>query len=291
VHGFRHDFLADAVADAVNAIGVRENSSAALARRGYTIRHLQSRARGLIAMIRPVTVPRPVPELLSFIAGYVDATMFLGLFGIFVAQMTGSFVLVGTQFVAPEHGLAVKLWGIPVFFLAGCVATGLAVATGEHGERAALAWVMGLECTLLTALTAVLLAVKVTSMDATAAQAAALLGLAAMGVQSAMVRLLMSGVASTNVMTTNTTQLAIDSTLVLIEVWQRKSRSAVSPGIRAARERLSGTLPIAVGFVLGTAAGALSYAIAEFMTLLIPVVISYALLAWMVAGTFARTSS
>jgi len=136
----------------------------------------------------------------------------------------------------------------------------------------------------------VLLVVKVTTIDAAAVQAAALLGLAAMGVQSAMVRLLMSGVASTNVMTTNTTQLAIDCTLVLLASWRRKFRGVASPAVRAARERLSGTLPIAVGFLLGTAAGALAYAIAEFMTLLVPVGICYALLGWMIAGSFPRTT-
>ena len=90
-------------------------------------------------MIRPVTVPRPVPGLLSFVAGYVDSIIFLGLFGIFVAQMTGSFVLAGTQFVAQEHGLTIKLLGIPIFFLSGCVATALAAATGDRSERA-LTW-------------------------------------------------------------------------------------------------------------------------------------------------------
>jgi Zn-dependent alcohol dehydrogenase len=69
------------------------------------------------------------------------------------------------------------------------------LATGERSERA-LTWVMGLECALLTGLTAVLLVAEVTTIDSAAVQASALLGLAAMGVQSVMVRLLMSGVAS-----------------------------------------------------------------------------------------------
>jgi hypothetical protein len=53
--------------------------------------------------------------------------------------MTGSFVLAGTQFVAQEHGLTIKLLGIPIFFLSGCVATALAAATGDRSERA-LTW-------------------------------------------------------------------------------------------------------------------------------------------------------
>jgi uncharacterized membrane protein YoaK (UPF0700 family) len=247
-------------------------------------------------MIHPVTVPRPLPALLSFVAGYVDSIFFLGLFGIFVAQMTGSFVLVGTQFVAPESGLTIKLLGIPVFFLAGALATALAATVGARhasplqdttSERSghALAWVMGLECALLSALTAMLLVVEAPTIDAPGVEAAALLGLAAMGVQSAMVRLLMSGVASTNVMTTNTTQLAIDCTLVLLEARHHGYGTVRSPAARAARERLSGTLPIALGFVLGTCCGAVGYAVAHFATLLLPVGICYALLAWMLSAS------
>ena len=41
----------------------------------------------------PRFVPTAVPALLSFVAGYIDSCMFLALFGLFVAQVTGSFVL------------------------------------------------------------------------------------------------------------------------------------------------------------------------------------------------------
>ena len=49
---------------------------------------------------------------------------------------------------------------------------------------------------------------------------AVLFGLSAMGAQSALVRLLLRGVASTNVMTTNTTQIAIDATQAACASWQ-----------------------------------------------------------------------
>ncbi len=47
----------------------------------------------MIHAIRPISVPRPVTALLGFVAGFVDTCSFLGLFQIFVAQLTGSFVL------------------------------------------------------------------------------------------------------------------------------------------------------------------------------------------------------
>jgi hypothetical protein len=38
---------------------------------------------------RPRPVPRAVPPLLSFAAGFVDSCTALALFGLFVAQVTG----------------------------------------------------------------------------------------------------------------------------------------------------------------------------------------------------------
>ena len=43
-----------------------------------------------------VPLPRLVPATLSFVAGYVDSYTFLALFGLFVAQVTGSFVIGAT---------------------------------------------------------------------------------------------------------------------------------------------------------------------------------------------------
>ena len=231
-----------------------------------------------MATIIPRQVPKSVPTLLSFVAGYIDSVTFLGLYGIFVAQMTGSFVLAGTQFVASEKGYLVKLLAIPAFFVAGCIATLIAALTDQRNGRA-LALVMTFECILLTALVLMHFAVPMTDIDASAVRATALIGIAAMGVQSAMVRLLMHGVASTNVMTTNTTQMAVDVTLVLLDALHHSPASA-SGSASAARERLSGLLPIVIGFVSGTAVGALGYAMTGFWTLLVPLALAYGICGW-----------
>lgn len=231
-----------------------------------------------MATILPRQVPKSVPTLLSFVAGYIDSVTFLGLYGIFVAQMTGSFVLAGTQFVASEQGYLVKLLAIPVFFLAGCLATVIATLAEQRKGRA-LALVMAFECLLLTALVLMHVVLPMTHIDAPAVRATALVGIAAMGVQSAMVRLLMRGVASTNVMTTNTTQMAVDATLLLLQAL-RPSARGIAAGVAAARERMSGLLPIVVGFVSGTAAGAVGYTVVGFWTLLAPLAIAYGVFGW-----------
>src|SRR5215218_934109 len=95
----------------------------------------------------PALVPRIVPALLSFAAGYVDACTFLALFGLYVAQVTGSFVIVGAELATHDEGLLIKVLAIPVFFAAGLFTTIMAELL-RRGERAALIWTLALECAL-----------------------------------------------------------------------------------------------------------------------------------------------
>ena len=75
-------------------------------------------------VIRSQPVPGPVPALLGFIAGFVDICAFLGLFHIFVAQLTGSFVYAGAHMISGDHEWVAVL-AIPAFFIAGCAAAAL----------------------------------------------------------------------------------------------------------------------------------------------------------------------
>jgi uncharacterized membrane protein YoaK (UPF0700 family) len=223
-------------------------------------------------------VPRAVPVLLGIIAGFVDICAFLGLFNIFVAQLTGSFVYAGAQLIAAGHQLTAVL-AIPAFFLAGCLATALALHRAPGGRS--LAWVMALECVLLVAMLATMLTAPLRNADAPGVVAAVLLGVSAMGVQSAMVRLFMRGGPSTNVMTTNTTQLAIDATVALISIMRRRPANEAEAGqTRAVRERLALYWPPMAGFMAGTAAGALAYVAVGAAALTAPLLIACTLFAW-----------
>src|SRR5262245_42026731 len=100
----------------------------------------------MIHAIRPIFVPRPVSALLGFIAGFIDICAFLGLFHIFVAQLTGSFVFAST-WVVIHQGELLTMLAIPAFFLAGCVATALGAARAPDGQP--LVWMAALECALI----------------------------------------------------------------------------------------------------------------------------------------------
>jgi uncharacterized membrane protein YoaK (UPF0700 family) len=226
--------------------------------------------------------PRLVPVLLAVVAGAVDATTFLALFGLFVAQATGSFVIVGVQIVTRDPTSLIRVLAIPLFFAAGAVAGCLAIA--QRHARNALALALGIEALLLLGYMLVGLAAgPFLNTGAPPALLAAAFGLLAMGVQSAAVRLTLRGVPSTNVMTSNTTQLAID-----VAQWAMASRCAVAPmpdapapAVRAeAAARIAGVLPIMAAFLIGSVGGALGFVAFGFSCLLPVIMILLAVAGW-----------
>jgi uncharacterized membrane protein YoaK (UPF0700 family) len=224
-------------------------------------------------MLRPRETSPLVTALLGFVAGFVDVAAFLGLFKIFVAQLTGGFVFAGAELVSEHHEI-MTLVAIPTFFLAGCAATWLALSHAAGGRP--LAWVLGLECVLLTVMSTLMIELPLTGENSPPVVAAALTGIAAMGVQSAMVRMFMRGAPSTNVMSTNTSQLAIDATILLLSM-----RGRVAPEQTAeSRDRFAHYWPPVAGFISGTALGALGEHVAGNSALAGPVLVAYMLLGW-----------
>src|SRR5579863_2458115 len=95
-----------------------------------------------------VTLPRLVPALLSFVAGYVDIYTFLGLFGLFVAQVTGSFVTAGAELVTHDPGITGKVLAIIAFVLATAASAALIRMARLRGWEP-LPIMLGLEFALL----------------------------------------------------------------------------------------------------------------------------------------------
>ena len=106
------------------------------------------------------------------------------------------------------------LSAIPMFFVAGCAATALAVARAPAGR--ALSWVLALECVLLTALLAVMLTTAPVEREALGCYHCGADRDRGDGRAERGGATVHEGRPSTNVMTTNTTQLAIDATIVLL---------------------------------------------------------------------------
>jgi uncharacterized membrane protein YoaK (UPF0700 family) len=224
-----------------------------------------------------------MPPMLAFVAGYVDACTFLGLFGLFVAQVTGSFVIAGAQIITQDVGILVKVLGIPVFFLSGVLTT-IVAHVAVRRARSALSCTLALEGALLAAfILVVVIAGPFHDPNAFPAMLAALLGLSAMGSQSALVRLLAIGAYSTNVMTTNMTQIAIDTAeffLARRALRRDPAQTDASAQLAATRRRLGALLPLALGFLLGTFAGAVAFTQTGFGCVSLAVVIVFGLAVW-----------
>jgi uncharacterized membrane protein YoaK (UPF0700 family) len=225
------------------------------------------------------TIPNPrlASLLLSFVAGYVDSCTFLALFGIFVAQLTGSFVDAGAHIAKHGQALLLARIAVPVFLFAGAATTLLVMFVANRRAPASpLAWSLMLEAALLIGFFAAFaIGSPFGEADAPWAVAAGLLGLSAMGVQSALVQLLMRGTPSTNVMTTNTTTIAILGTKAVLDRYAHRNaaRAAIAAHDASTRERLTGVLLVAAGFLTGTIAGTIAYSAADTWCLLVPIAI------------------
>ena len=236
-----------------------------------------------VTMQREAPLPKIMPILLCFVAGYVDSYTYLALFGLFAAQVTGSFVIAGAELVTHDYGIAGKLLAIVAFLVAAAITAALIRLARETGGRA-LPLMLALEATLLAIFAAMLLfgpAIK--NADDWHGIVAGLVAASAMGAQSVLVRLLMKGIPQTNVMTGNMTQLGI-ATTELILAWRRFARSqhgaAAIREFHEVRDQLLTVLSVAVGFLVGAAAGAIAFAATNVRGALLAVAIVAALALW-----------
>jgi uncharacterized membrane protein YoaK (UPF0700 family) len=164
--------------------------------------------------------------------------------------------------VKNEPDALAKLFAIPSFFFAGMAVTMLVHST-KGRPHPSLAWSLVVECMLLIGvLVSFWTGAPFRTPDMPGAIMALLFGMAAMGVQSALVRLLMRNAASTNVMTTNTSLLAINAAEILlgwIERCKVRSTGTLNPNYAQAQNEFAALLPLGLGFFVGTALGALAY--------------------------------
>ncbi|MFZ5691738.1 MAG: YoaK family protein [Pseudomonadota bacterium] len=231
----------------------------------------------------PAPLPRAVAPLLSLVAGYVDSITFLALFGFFAAQVTGSFVVAAAELVVDDRSVAAKMLAIPAFMLGAGIAAAIIIMR-RGAKRSSLPLVFTLEALLLAAFVALMLyAWPITDPDAWLGAIAGLLSAAAMGVQSTLVRLLLRGVPQTNVMTGNSTQLAIDAT-ELIYARLRPAQVAADPALAAqvaeARKRFATVFLVLTGFLVGALGGAVAYMTAGAWSACLAIVIVSGLVAW-----------
>ncbi len=221
--------------------------------------------------------------LLSFVAGYVDSYTYLALFGLFAAQVTGSFVIAGAEFVHHDTGFVGKLLAIVAFVVAAAITTALIALARDRG-RAPMPWMLALEAALLAAFVAiVLLCPNIAGATDWRGIVAGLFAASAMGTQSVLVRLLMKGIPQTNVMTGNMTQLGIAITELAAARRQFARSTHDATAVRhyhTVRDQLLVVLSVASGFLIGAAAGAIAFVAVGVSGALLAVAVVVMLALW-----------
>ncbi|HZE92125.1 MAG TPA: DUF1275 family protein [Rhizobacter sp.] len=215
--------------------------------------------------------------LLSLVGGFVDTCVFVGLFGLFTAHVTGNLALIGTELVNRNGEVFAKLLSLPVF-VSSVVLT---VQAAHLLRRAGLKPLPLLLC--VEALLLVLALATATRFgphvrpDDLLPTFAGMLVAAAMAVQNALLRIELSSMPSTTVMTSNVTQALIDTVALAAGHDDDPAHR------RRVHRRMAQTWASVFAFTLGAAGGAVGFAWLQFWSLIAP-----ALLCVGLAWRFAR---
>lgn len=221
----------------------------------------------------------PAGFLLSWVAGFVDTSAFIILFGIFTAHVTGNIALAGSSFVSNDEETTItRLLMLPTFVLTVALTSLLA----RYARRKQ--WPV-----FAVLLTAEAIALAVFLIVGTSLSPALFLdvqeeyilsigisGVVAMAIQNALMKEshgVFKSYIPTTVMTGNTTQLTID----LVQLFSAKLALSDETAIREAEEsleRISRFFPVIIGFALGGLAAAVFVLVSEtWWSLVFPLII------------------
>jgi uncharacterized membrane protein YoaK (UPF0700 family) len=206
--------------------------------------------------------------VLSWVAGYMDATGFLKLNGLFTVHITGNLVVAGIQLVGVGEPLVwVRLAVIPVFIAAVIFTT--VFARKLHPPKSSL---LGLEVITLVVFAVVGISLTPTGdlpVDAVTMFVVGSTGIVAMAVQNTLMREIYGSLTPTTVMTGNLTQFTIDlARLTFIHDYQpEKIRQQKQETIQRIR-KFGGAV---LGFCVGTILGAFLTRTFNFWSILLPI--------------------
>ncbi|MFB2893366.1 YoaK family protein [Aerosakkonemataceae cyanobacterium BLCC-F50] len=221
---------------------------------------------------------RPAGFLLSWVAGFVDTSAFIILFGIFTAHVTGNIALAGSSFVSSDTETTItRLLMLPTFMLTVAL-TSLLARYARHKKWSVFAVLLTAEAIALTVFLVVGMSLSpalLLDVQEEYILPIGMSGVVAMAIQNALMKEshgVFKSYIPTTVMTGNTTQLTID----IVQFLSAKFSSAESAKKEAAEawERMSRFIPVIVGFALGGLGAAFFVLVSEsWWSLIFPLII------------------
>lgn len=227
----------------------------------------------------------PAGFLLSWVAGFVDTSAFIILFGLFTAHVTGNIALAGSSFVSSDTETTItRLLMLPMFMLTVACTSLLARYARRRGWPV-FAVLLTAEAVALGVF--LLIGISLSPSLILDVQEEYILpigisGVVAMAIQNALMKEakgVFKSYIPTTVMTGNTTQLTID----LVQFFSAKLSPASSQSaaeVAEAVDRIGRVLPTIVGFGLGGLGAAFFVLVSEtWWSLVLPFAVVSALAA------------
>jgi uncharacterized membrane protein YoaK (UPF0700 family) len=221
----------------------------------------------------------PAGFLLSWVAGFVDTSAFIILFGIFTAHVTGNIALAGSSFVSSDTETTItRLLMLPTFMLAVAL-TSLLARYVRRRKGPVFAILLMVEAIALTVF--LLIGINLSPSLLLDVQEELILpigmaGVVAMAIQNALMkeaRGVFKSYIPTTVMTGNTTQLTIDIVQFLSAKFSPPCPETELEA-QESLERMSRFIPVIAGFALGGFAAAYFVLVSEtWWSLVFPVII------------------
>ena len=222
----------------------------------------------------------PAGFLLSWVAGFVDTSAFIILFGIFTAHVTGNIALAGSSFVSSDTETTItRLLMLPTFMLAVAL-TSLLARYVRYRKGPVFAVLLTAEAIALSVLLVVgfsLSPALLLDVQEELILPIGISGVIAMAIQNALMKEakgVFKSYIPTTVMTGNTTQLTIDIVQFLSAKFSQPSDTASNPEAEEALERMGRFVPVIAGFALGGFAAAYFVLVSEsWWSLILPVIV------------------
>jgi uncharacterized membrane protein YoaK (UPF0700 family) len=221
----------------------------------------------------------PAGFLLSWVAGFVDTSAFIILFGIFTAHVTGNIALAGASFVAAdEEATITHLLMLPTFMVAVAL-TSLLARFSRRKNWSVFAVLLTAEAIALMVFLIVGISLSPSlflDVQEEYILPIGMTGVVAMAVQNTLMKEakgVFKSYIPTTVMTGNTTQLMIDLVQFLSAKLSSPTKQTELEAAEAI-ERISRVFPVILGFALGGFFAAYFILLAEtWWSLIFPLII------------------
>ncbi|WP_333975938.1 YoaK family protein [Acinetobacter colistiniresistens] len=204
-------------------------------------------------------------SILAFVGGWVNTVGFIALFGIYTNHVTGYIVTAGKETIL--GGLGVWALFLGSFILTIGITAWCEQRWKQRYPNILLAFLITETLLLTLFMLAGIFFSPFESLVDTGAIITAMLGISAMGIRNAVIRTLLSSMATSTLMTGNIAQLTIDTVIAY------GSTTSSSETKDSARQNISKILPSVLSFAFGALLGALAYIMFSFICIIVPILL------------------